>query len=158
MKINILSPNNFFKDHCSYSFAYPIIKSINLISYGDDLHLYATGSMVAEAIELANKLKMENINCSVFNFHTIKPIDTEQIKNSCKKTKTLITMEEHSLIGGLKSAVSEVVVELGTGTKIISFGINDKYPSSGDYKFMLEKNDLTANQIIKKIKSKYVKL
>ena len=130
-------------------------KSVCLSEYGDDIHIYATGSIIVEALLVADKLKNNNIKCSVFNMHTIKPIDRLQIEKSLKKTKLIVTIEEHSLIGGLKSSVSEIVSESTHHTRVMSFGISDKYESSGEYKFMLENNSLTSEKIFNTISNQY---
>ena len=87
--------------------------------------------------------------------HTIKPIDRLQIEKSLKKTKLIVTIEEHSLIGGLKSSISEIVSESAHHTRVMSFGISDKYESSGEYKFMLENNSLTSEKIFNTISNQY---
>ena len=83
--------------------------------------------------------------------HTIKPIDKEVILNEAKNKKLLISIEEHSFIGGLGSAISEVLAGANNRGKLLSFGLNDSYDNSGEYKYMLEKNNLTSGSITRKI-------
>lgn len=118
---------------------------------GDDLTIIATGTMVPEVIYASKMLREENINARVLNIHTIKPIDKEAIIESAQKTNAIITVEEHSIYGGLGSAVCEVLAEsYPVPIKII--GINDKFGESGEYKQLLKRYGLTAFDIVKSAK------
>ena len=125
-------------------------KAVKLIS-GDDLSIIATGTMVHEAMDAAKMLAEENISTCVLNIHTIKPIDRESIINVAKETGAIVTVEEHSIYGGLGSAVAELLVEkYPVPMKII--GVNDIFGESGEYSELLEKYGLTSNNIFKSAK------
>jgi len=104
-----------------------------VIREGKDVAIIATGIMVAIAIEAADKLKEEGIEATVVNIHTIKPIDKDLIVEVAKKTGKVITAEEHSIIGGLGSAVAEVLSE-EYPVKIKRIGIKDQFGQSGSPK------------------------
>lgn len=119
---------------------------------GKDVAIIATGIMVAKALEAADKLKQEGINATVVNIHTIKPLDKELIINVAKATGKVVTVEEHSVIGGLGSAVCEVLSqELPTKTKLI--GLNDTFGQSGTPNDLLKHYKLTVEDIVEKVKS-----
>ena len=122
-----------------------------VLKEGNDATIIACGMMVNEAILAADMLKEENINVRVINMSTIKPIDTELIIKAAKETKAIVTAEEHSIIGGLGSAVSEVVSE-NCPTIIKKVGINDCFGESGTPAELLEKYGLTAKHIVEKVK------
>ena len=122
-----------------------------VLKEGNDATIIACGMMVNEAILAADMLKEENINVRVINMSTIKPIDTELIIKAAKETKAIVTAEEHSIIGGLGSAVSEVVSE-NCPTIVKKVGINDCFGESGTPAELLEKYRLTAKHIVEKVK------
>ena len=97
---------------------------------GDDVTIIATGLMVSSAIEAVDMLLRDGINAEVINIHTIKPIDKDIIIESAKKTGRVVTVEEHSVIGGLGDAVSDVLVSYHP-TVQTKIGINDEYGHSG---------------------------
>ena len=122
-----------------------------VLKEGKDATIIACGMMDNEAILAADMLKEENINVRVINMSTIKPIDTELIIKAAKETKAIVTAEEHSIIGGLGSAVSEVVSE-NCPTIVKKVGINDCFGESGTPAELLEKYGLTAKHIVEKVK------
>lgn len=122
-----------------------------VLKEGNDATIIACGIMVNEAIIAADMLKEENINVRVINMSTIKPIDTELIIKAAKETKAIITAEEHSIIGGLGSAVSEVVSE-NHPTIVKKVGVNDSFGESGTPNELLEKYGLNAKNIVEKVK------
>ena len=122
-----------------------------VLKEGNDATIIACGMMVNEAILAADMLKEENINVRVINMSTIKPIDTELIIKAAKETKAIVTAEEHSIIGGLGSAVSEVVSE-NCPTIVKKVGINNCFGESGTPAELLEKYGLTAKHIVEKVK------
>ena len=97
---------------------------------GKDITLIATGLPVAETLEAAEKLAADGIDAKVINIHTIKPLDEELIMEAAKETGKVVTIEEHSVIGGLGSAVCDVLSEKAP-TKVLKIGINDTYGESG---------------------------
>ena len=119
---------------------------------GKDLTIVATGLEVAEALEAADKLAADGIDAKVINIHTIKPLDKELIVAAAKETGKVVTVEEHSVIGGLGSAVCDVLAEEAP-TKVLKIGVNDTYGESGPAKVLLEKYELDAAGIYKKIKA-----
>ena len=118
---------------------------------GTDATVFATGIMVAEALKAKEELEKEGINIRVVDFHTIKPIDSEIIIKSAKETKKLISIEEHSIIGGLGSAVAEVLVE-NCPAKLVRMGMKDVFGKSGNASELLKYFGLTSKDIIEEIK------
>lgn len=134
-----------FNDPDTYKFE--IGKGIKLRE-GKDITIIATGLMVYEAIEAGKVLSANGIEADIINIHTIKPIDKEIIIESAKKTGLVLTVEEHSVIGGLGSAVADVLVE-NIPTKLIKIGVNDEYGYSGPAVDLLKKFGLSSENIIK---------
>ena len=118
---------------------------------GNDATIIATGLMVAEALEAYELLKAEGINARVINIATIKPLDTEIVLKAAKETGVIVTAEEHSVIGGLGSAVSEYLSE-NYPTPVLKVGVNDTFGSSGPAAELLDKYGLRAKDIVKKVK------
>ena len=118
---------------------------------GKDITLIATGLPVAETLEAAEKLAADGIDAKVINIHTIKPLDEELIVEAAKETGKVVTIEEHSVIGGLGSAVCDVLSEKEP-TKVLKIGINDTYGESGPAVELVKKYGLDAESIYKKIK------
>lgn len=117
---------------------------------GKDLTIIATGSMVWESYIACKILNEKGIYPSLINMHTIKPIDKETIINYAKKTKKIVTVEEHQINGGLGSAVAEVVVQ-NHPVKMKIIGINDSFGESGKPEELLEKYGLSSSAISSKI-------
>lgn len=118
---------------------------------GKNITLIATGLPVAETLEAAEKLAADGIDAKVINIHTIKPLDEELIVEAAKETGKVVTIEEHSVIGGLGSAVCDVLSEKAP-TKVLKIGINDTYGESGPAVELVKKYGLDAESIYKKIK------
>lgn len=116
-------------------------------SDGDDLTIVATGLMVSFAVEAAELLKAEGISARVVNIHTIKPIDRELLVESARKTGAIVTCEEHNIIGGLGSAVAEVLSE-EYPVPVVRIGVKDEYGRSGKVPELLEMYGLTVGDII----------
>ncbi|MDD5382975.1 MAG: transketolase family protein [Candidatus Margulisbacteria bacterium] len=119
---------------------------------GRDVTVFACGIMVAKALEAAEALKQENIDCRVVNIHTIKPIDQELIIKCAAETGAAVTAEEHSIIGGLGGAVAEVLGE-NQSVPLARVGIKDMFGESGKPEQLLVKYGLTPEEIIKAVKS-----
>lgn len=115
---------------------------------GFDVSIIATGHMVWEALQAANSLSEEGINARVINLHTIKPIDKETIIKAAKETGTIVTVEEHQIMGGMGSAVAEVVTAEAP-CPITFVGINDTFGESGQPDELMEKYHLKAKYIVK---------
>ncbi|MBZ4664132.1 MAG: transketolase family protein [Caloramator sp.] len=122
-----------------------------LLKEGKDVSIFATGIMVSEALKAAEELQKEGIDAEVINIHTIKPIDEEAVVNSVKKTKAAVTCEEHNIIGGLGSAVCEVLSEKYPAP-VKRVGIKDTFGESGKPAELLKKYGLTKDEIIKAAK------
>ncbi len=121
------------------------------IGDGTDATVFATGVEVAEALKAKEELEKENINIRVVDVHTIKPIDREMIIKCAKETKKLITIEDHSVIGGLGTAVCEVLSE-EYPTKVVRMGMQDKFGKSGKAEQLLKYFKLDSQAIIEEIK------
>ena len=121
------------------------------IGDGTDATVFATGVEVAEALKAKEELEKENINIRVVDVHTIKPIDREMIIKCAKETKKLITIEDHSVIGGLGTAVCEVLSE-EYPTKVVRMGMQDKFGKSGKAEQLLKYFKLDSEAIIEEIK------
>lgn len=121
----------------------------NLLKDGCDITIIATGSIVHEALDAATILESKNISARVINIHTIKPLDEEIIIKAAKETGMIITAEEHNVIGGLGSAVCEVLSQ-NYPVSVIRIGVNDKFGKSGKSKELLEEYGLTSKHIVDK--------
>ena len=130
-------------------YKFEIGKAIKLTE-GDDVTIFCTGTMVFQCIEVEKELKQKNISTSIVNVHTIKPIDINSIKEACK-SKLIVTVEEHNIIGGLGSAVSENLSSIEGSPKLLSLGVNDSYSKGGEYKYLLNKYGLTSEKIVESI-------
>ena len=123
-----------------------------VLSEGTDVTICATGLMVNEAIEAQKILSEEGISAEIINVHTIKPLDSETILNSASKTGAIVTAEEHSVIGGLGSAVAEAVCENGKAVPVVKVGVNDVFGKSGPAVELLHIYGLDAQNIVEKAK------
>jgi transketolase len=127
------------------NYEFTLGKAVKLLE-GDDITIIATGTMVHEAIDAAKMLRDENISTSVLNIHTVKPLDEESIIKAARRTGAIVTVEEHSIYGGLGGAVAEVLVE-NYPVPMRMIGVNDKFGESGEYHELLKKHGLTAMNI-----------
>ncbi|MBF0555799.1 MAG: transketolase [Nitrospirae bacterium] len=117
---------------------------------GGDAAIFTTGSITTEVLKAHGELKNMGINARVVNIHTIKPIDKDLIIDSVSKTRAVITVEEHSIIGGLGSAVAEVIAENGIAARFKRIGLNGVFAGGyGTYDDMKERNGLSANAIVR---------
>ena len=120
------------------------------IGDGTDATIFATGVTVAEAIKAKEILANRGINIRVVDVHTIKPIDKEMIVKSAKETKRLISVEDHNIIGGLGSAISEVLTD-EYPCKLVRLGINDVFGKSGNAVELMEYFGLTSEKIVQSV-------
>jgi transketolase len=118
---------------------------------GKDVLIIACGTLVTNALEAAKVLSENEIDCTVLDMHTIKPLDEAAITANLDK-KLIVTVEEHSIIGGLGSAVAEFISGLSNSPKLLRLGISEGYKKAGSYKYMLEQNGLLPAQIAESIK------
>ncbi len=127
------------------------------VKEGQDVTIIATGIMVDKALKAREDLLKEGISARVIDIHTIKPIDKDIIIKATKETKAIVTVEEHNILGGLGSAVAEVVVE-NSPVPMKMIGINDTFGESGKPDQLLEKYGLTSENIFNKVKELLNKL
>ena len=137
------SPIPLYNERPDYKFE--IGKGI-VLKEGKDVTVVATGVCVYEALQAAEELAKEGIDAEVINIHTIKPLDRDLILASAKKTGKVVTVEEHSVIGGLGSAVADVLAETGAGI-LKKIGIQDVFGESGTALQLLHKYKLDAEGI-----------
>lgn len=138
-----------FNDPDTYKFE--IGKGV-VLREGKDVTLVATGLCVYESLEAARLLEKDGIHAEVINIHTIKPLDEELIVASALKTGKVVTVEEHSVIGGLGSAVCDALSEKAP-TRVMKIGMNDVFGESGPAVALIQKYGLDAESIYKKVKA-----
>ncbi len=136
-------------DEATYKFE--IGKGVELRK-GTDLTIIATGLPVSESLEASKLLEADGISAQVINIHTIKPLDRDMVIDAAKSTGRIFTVEEHSVIGGLGSAVAECVAE-NHPVKVTRIGVKDVFGESGPAKELLKKYELDAEGIYKQIKA-----
>lgn len=130
---------------------FTIGKAITL-QQGEDVAVIATGSMVAQSLKAAKALEEEGISCSVINMHTLKPIDREAIMRADKTHKLIVTAEEHNVIGGLYSAIAEVLCTQTEHRPILPIAIEDQFVHAGNYSYQMAESGLTSEVMTRKIR------
>lgn len=128
------------------------INKADIVKEGKDLTIVAAGTMVYESLVAAKELEQEGISVEVVSANTIKPLDEETILTSVKKTNKVITCENHNIIGGLKSAVAELLCK-EYPTKLYGIGVNDQFGQVGKYDDLLKAYNMTPEDIKKLIKN-----
>jgi len=123
----------------------------NLLKEGSDITLIATGIMIARALEAADKLEKEGISTRVLEIHTIKPLDERIVLQAAKETRAIVTVEEHSILGGLGSTIAELLVK-HYPVPVEMVGILDTFAESGDYEELLDKYGMAVSNIIEAAK------
>ncbi|MCL2785924.1 MAG: transketolase family protein [Methanomassiliicoccaceae archaeon] len=123
------------------------IGKATVLHEGNDITLIGTGQMVVSCMEAANILEEAGISAEVINMSTIKPLDTETVLRSVSKTKCVVTAEEHSIIGGLGSAVAECLSENGP-MPMERVGVKDSFGESGDPSELMKKYGLTTDDVV----------
>lgn len=118
----------------------------SVLREGADVAILATGAILNEALKAAELLSHQGVEAKVVDMYSIKPIDKEQIAQ-CANCRLMITVEEHTIVGGLGGAVSEVLADMGSSTKLLRLGVNDRFATVGDYEYLLRQNRLTADLI-----------
>lgn len=146
LRFGRLAVANVFDD--DYQFE---IGKANTLKEGSDVTIIATGLMVGEALEAAEQLAAEGVSAKVINMATIKPLDTAAVLAAAKETGAIVTAEEHSVIGGLGSAVAEAVAE-GCPVPVLRVGVQDAFGKSGPAKEVLALYGLTAETIAARAK------
>lgn len=138
-------------------YSFEIGKAIKLKT-GSAVTIIATGSMVHNSLKASEILEQHGISASVIDMHTIKPLDTRIIGDEINSSELLVSVEEHSTIGGLGAAIAEHLSSLEQRSILLRLGIKDEFQKAGDYLYMLEQNQLSPEQIAANIKEKYLSL
>ena len=118
---------------------------------GSDVTIIAAGTMVYESVLAADILSGQGISAAVIDMHTLKPLDVSVVERACESSKLIATVEEHSIIGGLGSAVAECKSAFKKSVPQLIIGLPDRFGKSGDYRHILQSHWLTAGQIAEKI-------
>ncbi|XFA99096.1 transketolase family protein [Candidatus Izemoplasma sp. B36] len=134
-----------YKDNYNFE----VGKSIRFFN-GKDIAIFATGIMVSKAIKLKKFFDESNIGVTIFNIHTIKPFDKTSILESLN-FKLIVSLEEHSVIGGLGSVIADNLCNFVEHPKLLKIGTKKEYQKAGDYEYMLNANDLSNDEIYMKI-------
>lgn len=121
-----------------------------LLREGQDVLMLATGSMVDRAIKAAKLLEGQGLDTTVIDVHTLQPFD-KTVLNRLRQEKLVVTVEEHSVTGGLGSIVAEVMAEKGCAIPLLTLGVGKGYIKAGDYAYMLEQHGLTAEGIAQRV-------
>ena len=129
-----------------------VLGKANVLREGKDVAIFATGLMVNESLMAAEALAKDGIDAAVINVHTIKPIDREAILKAVMETRRIITVEDHNVIGGLGSAVAEVVVESGKGCAFKQLGIQDKFAPIGLHEDIMSMLGIDSNGIVEAVR------
>ena len=143
LAVPVINNNNDYK--------FELGKGVTL-KEGTDVTIIATGLCVSETLEAAKMLEADGISAKVINIHTIKPLDEELVVAAAKATGKVVTVEEHSVIGGLGSAVCDCLSEKAP-TPVMKIGVNDVFGESGPALKLIEKYGLDAKSIYNKVKS-----
>jgi len=133
---------------------FEIGKAITLCE-GSEITIFANGTMVYESLEAAKVLASEGLFPTVVNMHTIKPLDTKVIDKAVASSKLIVSVEEHSIIGGLGGAIAEYKTVYNNAPPQLIFGLPDKFGKVGEHRYLLEKYGLTSKQIAKRISNSY---
>ena len=152
IRIARTSVPDIYDSHYHFDF-----KKADVLTEGVDVSIFTNGETLAEVLIAAEELKKDNISVEVINVPVIKPLDTETVVNSAKKTNLVITVENHSVIGGLGSAICEALSEKYPA-KVCRIGINDEFGQSGSAEDLLEYYGLNSAGLAKRIKTIYNKL
>ncbi len=153
MYIRIARTNvpDIYDEHYHFKF-----NKANILEEGNDISIFTNGETLSEVLLAVEELKKENISIEVINVPVVKPLDVETVVESAKKTNFVITVENHSIIGGLGSAICEALSE-NYPVKVHRIGINDEFGQSGNSDALLEYYGLNAIGLAKRIKTLYNK-
>lgn len=124
----------------------------NILRKGNDITIISMSTMVERSLEAAKILESKNIDAEVINMHTLKPIDSQAILESSSRTKKVVTVEEHSIVGGLGSSVADVLIK-DNPVKMKMIGINDEFAKVGDYEELIDYYGLTGEKIASNIEN-----
>ena len=121
-----------------------------ILKEGTEIVIFSTGAILKECMDAAQVLEKKKISTRVVNMHTIKPLDKEEILKACK-SKLIVSVEEHSIIGGLGSAIAEYKSTINNSPPQLFLGINDYYSKGGSYNYLKNKHRLTSEKIVEDI-------
>ena len=130
-------------------------KMVKLSDKGKDVAVIATGLMVSESLKAVERLSDKGINCSLYDMHTIKPIDKNTLSEIFKDFGLIVTVEEHNIIGGMGSAVAEFKAGFDKAPRQVFIGFNDCFADAGSQRFIWDNSGLTAEKIAEKIETEY---
>lgn len=133
-------------------FDYQVGKA-NVLRAGEDVTIIATGMMVREALDAAELLTEKGIHAQVIDMHTIKPLDTKCLDKVFDTSKLVVSVEEHSIIGGLGGAIAEYIAEKENTPRLVKIGVGDFFCKLGDLRYCWEQHGLTAPQIAERIET-----
>ena len=139
----VVYAENFEYDYCKANMVY---------NQGDDVVFFATGSMVYYCVKAAEQLNSNGVGAKVIDVHCLKPIDSDTILKELSGVELIVTAEEHFTIGGLGTAVSEVMVQNQVSGKVLNLGVHDRFCEVGDYQYLLVQNGLSTEKIVEKVK------
>jgi len=123
----------------------------DILKEGTDITILAMGLLVSESLKAAEELSKNGISAEVINVHTVKPLDCETVINSVRKTKAVVTAENHSIIGGLRSAVAECLME-NYPVPMRSVGVQDRFGQVGKLSELMKEYSMTSSDIVSKVK------
>ncbi len=132
-------------------YKFEIGKAINVYNEGNDVAILTCGSMVFNSVEASKKLKNKGIKCSVYNFHSIRPLDKKILLDIVNNFNFIFTIEEHNIENGLGSVIANEITNIPKNIKFTRLGINHEYSKSGEYEDMLKWNNLDIQGIEKSI-------
>lgn len=126
------------------------IGKANILRYGKEIAVIATGSVLHNVIQACDELQEENIHCTIIDMHTVKPLDSQCLKQ-LQNYSIVFTFEEHSVVGGLGSAIAEYYADKLKRPRHVMIGTQDRFPHPGEYHFLIEENKLSSKAIKRKI-------
>lgn len=143
------NPVDDIHDPATYEFK--LGKADTLVDNGNDAAIFASGILLSKAMEAAKRLQAEGINVKVIEIHTIKPLDIEAVVQAAKETGAVVTVEDHNIIGGLGSAIAEVLGEQYP-TPMKRIGVQDRFASSGDAELLYAEHKMSVPDIVLAVK------
>ena len=127
------------------------VERIEVMREGEDIGIFATGTLVNESVRAARLLSKIGINVGVINLSKLHPVNADEILMECQKYKMILTVEEHNIVGGIGSIVSEILAAIDSHPRLICLGTTDSNQIAGNYAYMMERNALTAKAIAERV-------
>ncbi len=131
------------------------VDKVEVMREGEDVGILATGTFVNESVRASRLLSKSGINAGVINLSKLNPVNSDEILMECQKYKMILTVEEHNIVGGIGSIVSEILAGVENHPRVLRMGITDSNQVAGNYAYMMEKNGLTAKAIAEKTIAEY---